>query len=118
MQLPPGTVIDRYAVESVLGEGGMAVVYRARHVQLGSLHAVKVLKLPTAAIQDRLLQEGRVQAQLRHPNIVSVTDVVDVHGSPGLVMEFVPGAPLDHFLKGRKLTLEQAFIGLLKEVDA
>jgi len=108
VQLPPGTVIDRYTIESVLGEGGMAVVYRARHTQLGSLHAMKVLKLPTAAIQDRLLQEGRVQAQLRHPNIVSVTDVVDVQGSPGLVMEFVPGSPLDHFLKGRELNIEQA----------
>ncbi|MEZ4318606.1 MAG: protein kinase [Myxococcota bacterium] len=108
MKLPPGTVIDRYTIEAVLGEGGMAVVYRARHNQLGSLHALKVLKLPTAAIQDRLLQEGRAQARLRHPNIVSVTDVVDVQGSPGLVMEFIGGVALDDFLRLRRLTLEQA----------
>ncbi|MCB9675686.1 MAG: protein kinase [Alphaproteobacteria bacterium] len=108
MKLPPGTVVDRYTIEAVLGEGGMAVVYRARHNQLGSLHALKVLKLPTAAIQDRLLQEGRAQAQLRHPNIVSVTDVVDVSGSPGLVMEFIAGVALDDFLRSRRLTIEQA----------
>lgn len=108
MRLAPGTVLDRYTVEDVLGEGGMAVVYRVRHSQLGSVHAMKVLKLPTAAIRDRLLQEGRVQAQLRHPNIVSVTDVVDVEGSPGLVMEFIGGSSLDGFLDGHKLTLEQA----------
>ncbi len=108
MKLPPGTVVDRYTIDAVLGEGGMAVVYKATHIQLGSTHAVKVLKLPTAAIQDRLLQEGRVQAQLRHLNIVSVTDVVDVDGSPGLVMEFIAGAPLSDFLRTHRLNLDQA----------
>src|SRR5687767_279485 len=56
-QLEPGTTVDRYLVESVLGEGGMAVVYRVRHVQLGSAHALKVLKLPSQAIRERLLTE-------------------------------------------------------------
>lgn len=94
-------------MEGELGRGGMAVVYRVRHVQLGTAHALKVLYLPSAAIRDRLVQEGRIQAQLRHPNIVNVTDVVDVRGSPGLLMELVDGVPLDGLLAQRRLSASQ-----------
>ena len=52
MALNPGTVVDRYVFEDVLGEGGMAVVYRARHRGLGSLHAIKQLKLQVPAIRE------------------------------------------------------------------
>ncbi|MBN2797661.1 MAG: serine/threonine protein kinase [Deltaproteobacteria bacterium] len=105
--LQPGEVIDRYTVEGVLGEGGMAVVYRVRHNQLGSLHALKVLTLSGRSIRERLLQEGRLQASLRHPNVVSVTDVIDVDGAPGLVMEFVDGPPLDVWLQQQRPSLEE-----------
>ncbi len=109
MELAPGTEVDRYIVEKAIGRGGMAVVYRVRHSRLGTVHALKVLSLPSAAIQDRLLQEGRVQANLRHPNVVSVTDVIDVHGTPGLVMEFVDGPSLDrHLWKKKILAIEEA----------
>ncbi len=94
MSLQPGTVVDRYVIESVLGRGGMAEVYAVRHRQLGSVHALKILTTPSSDVRSRLLQEGRVQAQLRHPNIVSVTDVVDVTGAPGLVMEYISGPTL------------------------
>ncbi|MCB9677217.1 MAG: serine/threonine protein kinase [Alphaproteobacteria bacterium] len=109
MDLSAGTLIsDRYTVEEVIGEGGMAVVYRARHAQLGTLHALKVLSLTSRAVRERLLQEGRVQARLRHPNIVAVTDVIEVNGQPGLVMELVEGPSLDDLVKQQKLTIEQA----------
>ncbi len=105
----PGTTIDnRYTIEKVLGQGGMATVYRVRHMQLGTKHALKVLSMPSKSIQKRLLQEGRVQAQLRHPNIVAVTDVVEVEGAPGLVMEYIDGPTLDTLLAERRLTLDQA----------
>jgi serine/threonine-protein kinase len=108
MDLTTGTVIsDRYTIEGVLGEGGMAVVYKARHAQLGTLHALKVLSFTSRSVRERLLMEGRVQASLRHPNIVAVTDVVDINGQPGLVMELIEGPSLDDLLKQQKLTLEQ-----------
>ncbi|MEZ4319648.1 MAG: protein kinase [Myxococcota bacterium] len=107
--LQPGTLIDnRYLVEAEIGRGGMAAVYRVRHAQLGTLAALKVLTLPAASIQQRLMHEGRVQAALQHPNIVSVSDVVVHNGAPGLVMEYVRGPSLDDFLLRRKLTIEQA----------
>jgi len=107
MQLEPGEVVDRYVIEQKIGQGGMAVVYRARHSQLGTLHAIKVLQVPALAIRDRLLLEGRAQATLRHPNIVNVTDVIDVHGAPGLVMELVEGPSLDDLLARVQLTIPQ-----------
>jgi serine/threonine-protein kinase len=109
MDFSVGDVIgDRYQVEGHLGEGGMAVVYQVRHVQLGTPHALKVLTLTSRSVRDRMLQEGRFQARLRHPNIVAVTDVVAVHESPALVMELIDGPPLDELLRMQKLTLDQA----------
>ncbi len=103
-----GEVIDRYVVECLLGRGGMAVVYRVRHRQLGSLHALKVLTMPSAGIRARLLQEGRAQARLNHPNVVTVTDVVEVRGAPGLVMECIEGPSLRDLLLSGPLSTGQA----------
>jgi len=92
--LKAGDIVDRYTVEGEIASGGMAEVYRVRHQQLGSVHALKVLVLRTKDIKRRLLQEGRVQAGLNHPNAIMVTDVVEVEGHPGLVMEYVDGPTL------------------------
>jgi serine/threonine protein kinase len=102
-----GTVVDRYTIEAPLGRGGQAIVYRARHNQLGTLHAIKVLQMPTASVRKRLIQEGQVQARLKHPNIVAVSDVIDVGGAPGLVMEYVEGPSMDVLLARHRLTVEQ-----------
>jgi serine/threonine protein kinase len=106
-ELPPGTVVERYVVEGRLGQGSMAVVYRVRHAQLGTEHALKVLTAPTRSIRERLLREGRVQAALLHPNVVRVSDVVTVDGSPGLVMDLVRGPTLEELLSERPLTLAE-----------
>ncbi len=108
MLLAVGTSLDRYVVEARIGSGGMAVVYRVRHAQLGSLHALKVLALPMPSVRDRLLQEGRLQASLRHPNVVAVTDIIDVDGSPGLIMEYVAGPNLEVLLQGCRPSEAQA----------
>ncbi|HEX8825587.1 MAG TPA: serine/threonine-protein kinase, partial [Archangium sp.] len=95
--LEPGTLLDnRYEVVSKLGEGGMATIYLVRHLGLRSLHALKVpdprlFQSPEA--RQRFTNEGRIQAQLRHPHIVQVTDFV-ISPVPGLVMEYVEGGTL------------------------
>lgn len=108
MNLAAGAEVDRYDVLSKLGQGGMAVVYKVRHRQLGTLHALKVLTISTPSVRKRLLLEGRAQATLRHPNIVPVTDVIDVNGQPGLVMEYVDGPSLGALLRRHHLTVAQA----------
>ncbi len=116
MHLAPGQEIDRYTVLDQLGAGGMAVVYRVRHNTLGTEHALKVLSLNVPSIRERLIQEGRVQAQLEHPHVVAVTDVLDVQGSPGLLMQLVRGPSLDIWLQDHRPTLPEAlriFDGIL-----
>lgn len=98
----PGERIDRYVVEAVLGVGGMARVYRVRHLQLGSLHALKVLHphlLVHDEIRQRFIAEGRIQARLRHPNLVPVTDIISRPGQAGLVMDLLIGEDLEAVLE-------------------
>ncbi len=86
-----GTVLaGRYRVEGRIGEGGLATVYRARHLVLNSPVAVKVLSAHDSPdLRKRLLREGRVQATLGHPNVVTVFDVVEHAEGPALVMEYM-----------------------------
>lgn len=106
--MQPGQLIDqRYELLTLLGQGGQALVYRVRHRTLGTVHALKIVQHTSSSVRARLLEEGRVQASLRHPNVVNVTDVVEVDGQPGLIMEFVEGPPLNVLLERHRLTLDQ-----------
>jgi serine/threonine protein kinase len=108
MMLAPGDIVDRYRVIREIGRGGMAVVYLVEHTTLDTHHALKVLTQTSAAIRDRLILEGRVQAKLKHPNLVAVTDVLDVEGSPGLLMEYVDGPSLRQWLERQRPDVEVA----------
>jgi serine/threonine-protein kinase len=115
-----GETIDRYKIEALIGQGGMAAVYRVRHVQLDSEHALKVLFITAPQIYQRLIREGRVQANLRHAHIVSVTDVLNISGSPALVMEYIDGPSLDTWLLENQPTLEEGlwlFRGILRGIS-
>jgi len=100
VELAPGTCIDRYTVEARLGAGGMGTVYRVRHRDLGSLHALKILHHASPALRDRLVQEGRLQGSLQHPGVLRVTDLVQVEGLPALVLEYVEGETLADRIRG------------------
>jgi predicted ATPase len=110
MQLSCGDILaGRYEVERALGSGGMAEVWRVRHLELGSAHALKLLhRVGSPDLRRRLLEEGRAQAQLSHPNIVRVTDVVQLQGSLALVMELVEGPSLRDLLDEGRPPLAQA----------
>ena len=117
--LNPGQEIDRYVVEGLIGTGGTAVVYRVRHASLGTAHALKVLSVTSPIIRKRMMQEGQVQAALRHLNVVAVTDVLDVNGDPGLLMEYIEGPALDEALQQYRLdpsAAELLFLGILSGV--
>jgi eukaryotic-like serine/threonine-protein kinase len=96
--LDPGRVFDRYEVLGTLGKGGMASVYRVRHLVLGHQRALKVLDIGRR-VDERLVREGVMQASLQHPNMVGVHDVVDVDGRPGLIMDLVDGPDLEEWLR-------------------
>jgi serine/threonine protein kinase len=121
VKLDLGQTVDRYVVERILGAGGTAMVYLVRHGNLGTLHALKVLTLTGSSIRERMEREGRVQAKLQHPNVVAVTDQLDVDGALGLLMEFVDGPSLEAALQRYRLTMgdaETLFGGILSGVRA
>ena len=106
-----GDIVERFELLGLLGEGGLATVHLARHLQLGTEHAIKFLSAPNPRMTERLLREGRIQARLRHPNVVSVTDVVQSEGEVGLVMEFVEGFSLaDCIRDGGAMELQEALV--------
>jgi serine/threonine protein kinase len=120
-EITTGTVVGNYEVLGLIGSGGMASVYHARHIALGSEHALKVLDPLLARdprIRNRFLDEGRIQAQLRHPAIVAVTDLVSAPGVAGLVAEFIDGGDLDTWIDEQGGTTDpervrQVFLPLL-----
>ncbi|HEU4596855.1 MAG TPA: SUMF1/EgtB/PvdO family nonheme iron enzyme [Pyrinomonadaceae bacterium] len=113
--IPGDTVLDeRYQLEKRLGQGGMGIVFKARHVFLKTHHAVKVI-LPDLVGNDpslvtRFRQEAMAAAAIRHQNTVSVTDYGVIGGTtPFLVMEFIEGHSLHDILnKQKRLSPAQA----------
>jgi predicted Ser/Thr protein kinase len=105
LETPVGTVLaGRYRVESTLGSGGMAVVYRAEDDILGRAVALKTLhhcyaEMPS--FRRRFRQEARAMASLDHENIVKVYDISQDGEVPFIVVECVSGRDLGDLLGGR-----------------
>ncbi|MEK6282572.1 MAG: SUMF1/EgtB/PvdO family nonheme iron enzyme [Acidobacteriota bacterium] len=102
------TVLDgRYQLERRLGQGGMGIVYRARHIFLKTSYAIKVI-LPDLVGNDPMLatrfrQEAMLAARIGHRNIVNVTDFGVVGGKmPYLVMDLIKGRSLHDLLTAEK----------------
>ena len=97
-----GKHIGRYHIIEQLGQGGMAVVFKAYDLKLERDVAVKVIRteMVQPAIFEQMLKrferEARSLAKMEHPNIVSVFDYGDHEGAPYLVMQYLPGGTLKH----------------------
>ena len=94
-----GTVVDgRYLIERILGEGGMGIVYRARHRVIDKRVAIKVLRKEMARDQemtDRFVQEAQTASKIGNGHIVEITDFgVMPDGATYFVMEYLDGESL------------------------
>jgi serine/threonine-protein kinase len=87
---------ERYEIQKVLGQGGMGVVFQARHIKLEKLLAVKLLLTPqNEEYQRRFLQEAQLASRINHPNTVFMSDYgVLPDGRPYIVMEYLRGPTL------------------------
>ena len=95
--------IPGYEVESVLGHGGMGVVYRARHVKLDRPVAIKMLLAgvhASLAARACFLNEAEAVARLNHPHVVHIYDFGEIDGRPYFTMEFAGGGTLGDKLAG------------------
>ena len=103
-----GDVFGAYEAQRRLGVGGMAEIWAVRHRVLNTLHALKVLVWTSKPLRERMLREGRTQARLVHPHIQPVRDVLEVRGSPALLMPLVDGPSLATLIEGRSLGRAEA----------
>jgi len=96
-----GSLIENYKVVSVLGEGGMGIVYKAFDIKLERFVALKVLN-QTGSLNsnfvERFKREAKNQAKLNHPNIVSIYGFTEQNGILGIVMEYVEGETLEKLI--------------------
>ncbi|MDP2302193.1 MAG: protein kinase [Ignavibacteria bacterium] len=116
-----GSVLDSYKVVSVLGEGGMGIVYKALDLKLERFIALKILNASSvnkSQFIERFKREARNQAKLTHPNIVSVYGFTDAEGILGIVMEYVEGETIEKMiLRKQRLEVKEA-LGILQQILA
>jgi serine/threonine-protein kinase len=108
--------VGRYVIERRIGDGAMAVVYRAHDPSIDRVLAIKVLKpelRQDAGLSQRFLREARAAGALSHPNIVTIYDVGEADGFPYIAMELLDGVPLDEHLRahGRMAPADVSRIG-------
>ena len=108
-------VKERYEILEILGEGGMAFVYKARDTQLERFVAIKTLKpnyVNQETFVDRFKREAKTAANLNHPNIVQIFDW-GIEDEPYFVMEYIEGNTLTSIIaKNRTISLSDIlFIG-------
>ncbi|MDR1117244.1 MAG: Stk1 family PASTA domain-containing Ser/Thr kinase [Oscillospiraceae bacterium] len=101
-----GMMLDnRYEILEKVGEGGMALVYKARCHRLNRLVAIKILReehMSDNDFQRRFHAESQAVAMLSHPNIVAVYDVNQFQGIDYLVMELIDGITLKQYMSRKK----------------
>jgi serine/threonine protein kinase len=107
-----------YRLVSVLGRGGMSIVFRAENPRLGNVIALKVLD-PSLAGDDvfrtRFLAESRIAASMNHPNVIPIHDMGSSDGLLYIAMRYVTGTDLRQMLKKRGRLQSDTAVFLLEQ---
>jgi len=108
-----GEVVGGYRLEALLGQGGMGCVYRASHLKLGRTVAIKILHRRYAEDDElvtRFLREARIVNDTRHPNLVDITDFIEVDEPRCIayVMEYLQGPLLSDLISKNAVGVQQA----------
>jgi serine/threonine protein kinase len=99
-------IAGKYELLEEIGKGGMGTVYRARHLSLDRIVAIKILSeelATTEEFRERFQHEATILAQLVHPNIVTVYDIEHVNNTYCIIMEYVEGKSLQKLIDERAL---------------
>ncbi len=102
--IPSGSRLSGYEIESIVSQGGMAMVFRARRIADGQVVALKVLReqyAQDAEFVERFQREARAVSSLSHPNMVQVYESGQADGWHFIAMEFVEGQDLKRYIRER-----------------
>jgi serine/threonine-protein kinase len=120
--ISPGALLgQRFEVLSVLGAGGMGIVYKARDRELDDLVALKMLKRELwgdASQLDRLKSELKLARKITHPNVLRTFDFGEIDGVPYISMEYVRGVTLRYMLDQTRRLPYSAGLRLAKQLCA
>lgn len=110
LDLRPKEKLGAYEIVQIIGAGGMGKVYKAYHVKLDRMVAIKVLVHEKGSVeeQERFAAEARLTAKLKHPNIVAVHDVATEKGLDYIVMDFIEGESLDKHIYDGVIPMRKA----------
>ena len=115
-------LLGEYELLSILGQGGMGVVFKARYLRLHRIVALKMIRsdvLASPEVVERFRREARSAAELDHPNIVQVYDFAEVNDKHFYTMAYVEGESLKARIKNeKKIPLPQALRLILPVCDA
>ena len=116
---PGKTIAGRYEFVSLVGQGGMSVIYKVRHQLMGKEFAIKMLHshLVSESLVRRFQQEAKATSALSHPNIIAVHDFgLSEQGQPYLVMDFIDGVTLDGVLAREERLSMSRFLEIFNAV--
>jgi serine/threonine-protein kinase len=112
----------RYEIQSVLGQGGMGIVYKAQDRDLDDVVAIKTLRSDALSadptLLDRFKQEIRLARRITHPNILRTHDLGETNGLRYLSMEFVKGITLKHLVDQEQLIPTPVALRIAKQICA
>ncbi len=114
-----GKTIDNYKFVSVLGKGGMGIVYKAYDIKLERYVAIKLLNAHLFQREEsiaRFEREAKNHAKLSHSNIVTVYGFIEYSNFLGIVMEFVEGESLEQIIERMKVLHSWDAIYILKQI--
>ncbi len=121
--LPEGyTIAERYRVDRSIGEGGMGSVYRAKHIAMGHLVAIKVLHKELVRDEEfalRFQREAQAASAIKHPNICAATDFGALpDGSPFMVMEYLEGETLEQLMQREVIVPVKETLRVAKQITS
>jgi serine/threonine protein kinase len=113
--------VARYRIVSTLGRGAMGLVYLAEDPLLNRQVAIKIVDFPDdgskrEVLHERLLRDAKAVANLSHPNIVNVHDVVEEGGAAFIVMEYIEGDSLSAYLRNQPVPEPAFSIQVLRQM--